>query len=34
MQESTQERFITREVQPITSLYAIRDLTIRQLRRP
>ena len=34
MQESTQERFLTREVQPLTRLYAIRDLTIRQRRRP
>ena len=34
MQESTQERFLTREVQPLTRLYAIRDLTIWQRRRP
>ena len=34
MQESAQERFLTREVQPLTRLYAIRDLTIRQRRRP
>ena len=34
MQESAQERFLTREVQPLIRLYAIRDLTIRQRRRP